>query len=1188
MDPVLRFLANHWLPASLFMLAFGLATWWFALRRRLILSAPLLLAAVGLAVFALGGTALTANDLANWLAVSAILFLLLLILVLVTTTWWSAPLGYLAGACLLVGLGGITLDPLQQGVRESWRFLRGLEPLQPAWLILLLLVPVIIWMSYRSLAGLGPVRRWVAIGLRCSLIVLLTLALAETQGRMPHENVTVLFLWDRSLSVPDDEGGRVLRFINEAVEKRGPGHERDRSGLIVFGRQARVELPPSDAPRFGLKDVVSVVDKEHTDVGAAIKLALATFPEGSGKRIVLLSDGNANRGNAEEQARQARRNGVQIDVVPLAVGRRNDSDVLVQSVEAPQTTEKGARLPIRVVLRSHHPQTVLGRLEVWETSQERLVLRRDPVPVEPLPGQPGAEVKVILSAKGQAVRRVLEVRLRQGLNTFYFDQPISEKDESYSYEARFEPIGVLNDRGEKIQDGLPGDRVQNNSATAPVIARGHRSVLLVESEKGEHDPLVRQLAKDPSLKVSAVEVGALPQQPAELALVLSKFDGVILANVPADRLTEEQQEILRSNTHDQGAGLVMIGGPNGFGAGGWQGTKVEQALPVTCDLKSFEVEGKNGLVLIMHASEMARGNVWQKRIAKLAIEKMAPGDEFGLLFYDFAAKGKGQGGFPGGMSWHIPLEVIQKVGRDKLYRLVDSLEPGDMPDFEPGMKQAMDALIEKKRAIDAKHVIIISDGDPMPPGLALLGQMKAKKVSVTTVGVATHDAALDQRMKAIADATAIITPQGRRGRYYKVKNENDLPAIYIKETRLISQSFLHTQRFLPRLLYRSGPAQGLQENLEPLYGFVRTTKRPSALVDMPIETAKVGGQNFPLLAYWQYGLGKGVAFTSDARNVWDRDWYNKSSLYSKFWQQVVEWSLRAVDGGENLRVRTEQRDGKVKVIVEAREDKTPLTNLEIKGGVTTTAPARGEKPPTLKFEQTNSGVYEAEIKAEEIGTYLLNIQARWKSKDGMDVAKGVRAAVTVPYSPEFADMGANTDLLDRLRELTDGKSYAEGTLPLVAKNGDVYRKMPMLYQSLQPLWYWLVLLAGLGLVLEVAVRRIAVDPAKLAVGARQIWGSLRGRREQAAQTPQFLDRLKNRKDQVGQAIEKGELKKRRFEGEALPASPPPVAPTRMPEMKQEPRPEPKPESEQEPIDFASRLQRAKRKAMEEREKRLEE
>ncbi len=79
----------------------------------------------------------------------------------------------------------------------------------------------------------------------------------------------------------------------------------------------------------------------------------------------------------------------------------------------------------------------------------------------------------------------------------------------------------------------------------------------------------------------------------------------------------------------------MIGGRQSFGGGGWQNTEVEKALPVTCDLKSLKVEGKSGLVLIMHASEIAEGNMWQKKIAKLAIEKLSPIDMMGMLYYDW-------------------------------------------------------------------------------------------------------------------------------------------------------------------------------------------------------------------------------------------------------------------------------------------------------------------------------------------------------------------------------------------------------------------------------------------------------------------------------------------------------------------------------------------------------------------------
>src|SRR5262249_12225668 len=158
----------------------------------------------------------------------------------------------------------------------------------------------IILLSFRSLAGLGPFRKWLAIGLRCSLIVFLTLALAEVRLRHETKNITVLFLVDRSLSIPreyppaakldpdslesqtDLRWERIKRFINDAVEKRGVGHERDKAGIIVFGRRPRLELPPSDAPHFNFTEVASVVDATYTDIAAAIKLALASFPEGTG------------------------------------------------------------------------------------------------------------------------------------------------------------------------------------------------------------------------------------------------------------------------------------------------------------------------------------------------------------------------------------------------------------------------------------------------------------------------------------------------------------------------------------------------------------------------------------------------------------------------------------------------------------------------------------------------------------------------------------------------------------------------------------------------------------------------------------------------------------------------------------------------------------------------------------------
>src|SRR5262249_39073462 len=152
-----------------------------------------------------------------------------------------------------------------------------------------------------------------------------------------------------------------------------------------------------------------------TDIAGAIKLALASFPEGTGKRIVLVSDGNENQGNAEEQARVARLNGVQIDVVPLAAGERKENEVLVQSVEALPRVEESSVFTIRALLRSLTPLPVVGRLSLFRVSEGKSALVVNPPP---------------------------RVRLEPGLNSIPFKQRLDQQRQSYRYQAVFEPEGV--------------------------------------------------------------------------------------------------------------------------------------------------------------------------------------------------------------------------------------------------------------------------------------------------------------------------------------------------------------------------------------------------------------------------------------------------------------------------------------------------------------------------------------------------------------------------------------------------------------------------------------------------------------------------------------------------------------------------------------------------------------------------
>jgi hypothetical protein len=508
------------------------------------------------------------------------------------------------------------------------------------------------------------------------------------------------------------------------------------------------------------------------------------------------------------------------------------------------------------------------------------------------------------------------------------------------------------------------------------------------------------------------------------------------------------------------------------------------------------------------------------------------------------------------------------------------MTPGDMPDFDPFLQSAADTLSDPKHNLAVKHCIVISDGDPSlgVPGMNALAQMKTNKITCTSVGVATHSPALDERMGKIADSAF------PGGKYYNVKNPNDLPEIYMRESRRVSQAFLYEKQFNPKLVSHSGPTDKLDANLPDLHGFVRTT-------------LKTFDQRFPILATWQYGLGRSAAFTSDAKSMpgnpvvgWDRDWAN-SDIYLKFWEQTIGWAMRGLET-DRLVLNTEYRDGKIRVTVEARdENNKPITDLRLTGKVS--SPINGEGPPVeLKFEQRSGGNYEAEFKADQAGSYIINAQAKQRTaayrgrfrdglpmttveKDGrLQLADGTpvnkrpdgsleyadnkqpvvieqekervvdsrRAGVTISYSPEFADLETNAGMLKTLATITGGNVYQEDSKIFreVAQTGELYRLAPEVVRSLLPLWYWLVFIGCVLLLVDVANRRITVEAAEVRMYAQRTWHKLRSRATktsaQANTDDEFITRLKTKKSATLETLE-NEKSTRKFEGLAGDSAP---------------------------------------------------
>jgi uncharacterized membrane protein len=631
---------------------------------------------------------------------------------------------------------------------------------------------------------------------------------------------------------------------------------------------------------------------------------------------------------------------------------------------------------------------------------------------------------------------------------------------------------------------------------------------LIESKRGEHASLIKAL-REKKIEVDTLlaptidgggDVGG-DQLPTDIGQ-LQPYDAVILGNVPKDSFSANQIALLEKNVHDMGAGLVMLGGSSSFGAGGWRNTPVEKALPVDMEIKSMKVTGKGALVMIMHASEIAEGNYWQKVVAQEALKTLSPMDMAGMLHWQ------------GTESWLFTLRNIEG-NRDIMLRAIDRMTPGDMPDFDPSLIMAAKALGATDAA--SRLIIVISDGDPTPPSARAIAALKQAKVQVTSVLTAAHgnDVQGLRTMQDLATQT--------KGRFYNVTSPRALPRIYQKETRMISRPliFERGQPWAPILAGSTEPVQGLPNSYPGITGLVLTSLKENELVECPLQSPEPKGQVNPLLAHWNYGLGRSVAFTSDAGFKWTTGWQNWDH-YAAFWSQVIRWSMRPTDNG-NLSMTLRREDGKVKVLVDALDKRQQFLNfLQIQGAVVrpdsaVSSPDKNPNENQLQLVQTAPGRYEATIEnAEARGNYFVSLA--YKGPDG---SKGiVSSGVSVPYSEEYKELRSNQDELESLARITGGSVYDWKTrndvidLPATVKNNNPFRRDEMTKPAsgFQDIWPQLLAAAVFVFLTDVGVRRLAPDFSAILAKIRKPQTAPSNQPEAGA----HLGRLKATKDQARQ------------------------------------------------------------------------
>ena len=954
------------------------------------------------------------------------------------------------------------------------------EVAQPAYLLLLLGMVPVIYFFMTSEAYIPRWRRYTSLVLRTAFVLALVLALADFRLVRRNDQLAVIFAIDVSDSVENDRMKTILEEVSDAA---GEMTAKEIAGIVTFGSEAYIEAPPQPRPDFN--NLASIPRSTGTDISRAIRLAVSSFPEGAEKRIILISDTNQTSGDAVKEATLARKNGVTID--GILIEGREQPEAILTAVRVPSMAEKDEPFEVRVHTESNYPAHAV--LNIYRNDQ-RIHSQKVTIPV------------------GEEVFSVID---RLGDENFYI------------YTATIEPEGDTN--------------AQNNTGNGFVRVEGEPRVLYAEGMPGTASFLAQALEAE-GIKTDVVTTGSFPEDIAEL----ERYDAVILSDIPADSLYAgalDLQKMIKTYVHDLGGGLIMAGGHFSFGPGGYYKTDVEEALPVTMEVKKKRHYGQTAIVIVVDQSgsmmAMVPGGQTKMQLANegaaRTVELLFPSDKAGVIMCDTNPKW---------ITRHME-EIRDKGHQAAITRKIRANRGGGGGIYVfSGLKEAYSYL--SKTSASVKHIILFADTQDCEQQEGCEELVKkyydSQKITLTSIGLGNktdpHVPFLDTIRRA------------GHGRIETTADARKVPQLFTKETMLVAKQPIVEKPFKPQLAGYSQAIRGIDWSSSPdLKGYVITT--PKDLAEIVLTTPF---DNDLLMAQWQYGLGRSIAFTSDVKNNWALNWLGWPG-YRKFWAQTVRYIMRNRNpAGYSISTGLDQGTGRI--TIDAVDDEGNFRNF-------LNLQARVVRPDgssiTIPVSQTGPGRYAGDFQADDKGSYVITLVERSSEGDIPIMTVGQ----TQPYSPEYRQMKSNPYLLERICS-AGGGSILQDLSGIFEHSGNPGR-------SVQSIWEQLLIASLFLLFLDIAVRRLMITSDTF---ARMLFWR-RGRR--AAKSTATMTTLKRAK---ASAIT------RKFR---LPEQPVGDAPTAKPVFTQKIDPaetqkkeEKKPPSKPEETSYTSRLREAKKRA----------
>jgi uncharacterized membrane protein len=615
-------------------------------------------------------------------------------------------------------------------------------------------------------------------------------------------------------------------------------------------------------------------------------------------------------------------------------------------------------------------------------------------------GDASVEVEIKHGDKSLGAKKVALIR---GLNRVAFECSI--KDEAG-------PVMI------DAEVRTPNDSfLNNNKFRSSVVVQGRPRILYVESHAQSAHYLQAALTSE-GLNVNTVNPSNIPNS----IETLDSYDAVVLSDVARNSLSDQQMKIFATYVRDLGGGFILAGGENNYGEGGYSKTAIEDVLPVTFETKKEKPESVAMIVVLDKSGSMGGQKIeMAKEAAKAPLALLQDTDMFGVVAFDY--------------NFYWPVKFQSASNRAAITQAISTIIAGGETNIYPAQREAFIQLAGSTNQV--KHVILLSDGRSLPDDFeGLTKKMAEAKITVSTVAVGNGaDRELMEQMAKWGN-----------GRTYYLEDPAAVPQIFTEETELATGKTLREESFKPVVKKNVEAFKGIDfAAAPPLLGYVATKSKDTS------EVLLESKRNDPILARWQYGLGKTAAFLSDLKDRWAVDWLRWNG-YPKFWSQLVRETMRRRDDNEfDFRVVKDGDEAKISINA-IQKDGHFRNKLETQVRVVGPEQSVSE----VAVHQVGPGAYEAKYPITNKGSYLFRAV-------GQD-SGGASRVIAYSYPDEYHFYPPNTELLRSISNETQGR-FQPRPEEIVDANGET-TALPT------PLWPYLAAVALVLYLTDVLLRRV--------------------------------------------------------------------------------------------------------------------